>query len=277
MNKWKKAVSLHPIVIKANRRRVWIPVFMQNTYNITLYSWEYHTIHISDKKSLSILYYKTPLLKGFVSYQDKSKKLLRLMKFFSTMIYMDISYSATTIDKLYRSLICRKPFLSPRYLEIYTASPLRCLKKAWSDRIFATVAKDSRRIREVSQELSWHHSAESSSRNLISSYFTFAPAFLALFPAEQTIIYHVVNSSWGFHMVRREAGRGRGKAERSRERSRGWTERGEGGGETQKKTEEARRRVKEGIVEGESVVVTNILRVAVGYNAAARMTDTPLA
>lgn len=35
--------------------------------------------------------------------------------------------------------------------------------------------------------------------------------------------------------------------------------------------------VKEGIVERESVGVANIPRVAVGYNAAARMTDTPLA
>jgi len=83
-------------------------------------------------------------------------------------------------------------------------------------------------------------------------------------------------------MVRREAGRGRGGAGRSRERAVGDEERRREGGVVEK-SEEARRRVKEaaevkeGIVEGESVVVANIPRAAVGYNAAARMTDTPLA
>lgn len=65
-----------------------------------------------------------------------------------------------------------------------------------------------------------------------------------------------------------EAERG-AEAEATERAAEGGVEGGGGQGETWKKTEEARRRVKEGIVEGESVVVTNILRVAVGYNAAA--------
>lgn len=82
--------------------------------------------------------------------------------------------------------------------------------------IGSTVKSLERSLRDVT--------AESSSHNLISSYFILAPTFSSCFSTEQTIIYHVVNSSRGFHMVKegeRERGRRSSREGTSRQRTEG--------------------------------------------------------
>lgn len=114
---------------------------------------------------------------------------------------MAISHSAATTDKLHGLIPLIWAENRPHPLVTRTLkSSVRSIFLSMFEKSAETIEylRLSRRIREVSRELSWHHSAESSSRNVISSYFTFALAFLALSPAKQTIIYHVVNSSWGY-------------------------------------------------------------------------------
>lgn len=93
---------------------------------------------------------------------------------------MDISYSAATIDKLDLSKTISIP-------SILVSRDLQRLPFDVRKKSVERYPRLSRRIRKVSQKLSWRHSAESSSRNLISSYFTFALARFSRFspPSKQ--------------------------------------------------------------------------------------------